>query len=198
MWFHLSCQFSAGCAGGRCRRRARPGKEAEGRLPLRVLGYYSTGLPHCKVKFYDLDRIFRLFPSVGQKFQVLPPERGPAPTKIPPTAVGGALGEGTQGPPPPLARLRLERRDGADVSRGYCTTAPPAGQQEISVTGRGFFAALPGGRGRNFFAKTAFLHTGFSGATRPRTPGPLLDAQKWAEKPLGRPQTSSFCPIGLD
>ena len=26
--------------------------------------------------------------------------------------------------------------------------------------------------------------------------GPLLDAQKWAEKPLGRPQTPSFCPIG--
>ena len=36
---------------------------------------------------------------------------------------------------------------------------------------------------------------------RPRTPGlppagPLLDAQKWAEKPLGTPQTPVVCPIG--
>ena len=53
--------FSAGCAGGRCRRRARPGKEAEGRLSLRVLGYYITGISYCKVKLYDLYPIFRLF-----------------------------------------------------------------------------------------------------------------------------------------
>ena len=59
--FHLSKIYSAGCAGGRCRRRARPGKEAEGRLPLRVLSYYSTGNSYCKVKFYDPYRIFRLF-----------------------------------------------------------------------------------------------------------------------------------------
>lgn len=53
--------FSAGCAGGRCRRRARPGKEAEGRLSLRVLGYYITGISYCKVKLYDLYPVFRLF-----------------------------------------------------------------------------------------------------------------------------------------
>ena len=26
--------------------------------------------------------------------------------------------------------------------------------------------------------------------------GPLLAAQKWAEKPLGRPQTPVVCPMG--
>ena len=53
--------FSTGCAGGRCRRRARPGKEAEGRLSLRILGYYITGISYCKVKLYDLYPVFRLF-----------------------------------------------------------------------------------------------------------------------------------------
>ena len=54
----------------------------------------------------------------------------------------------------------------------------------------------PGGRERSQGASPA-PNLSLPGLTQPRTPGPLLDAQKWAEKPLGRPQTPSFCPIGL-
>ena len=108
--FHLSIEFSAGCAGGRCGRRARPGKGPEGRLPLRVLRYYITCPVYCKVKLYGSYRVFRSFCPAGAK-------------KYRPRLWAARWGRGRarpgrgfpsrrrpgRGPP---SRLRLERRGG--------------------------------------------------------------------------------------
>lgn len=121
--FHLSKIYSTGCAGGRCRRRARPGKGAEGRLLLRVLSYYITGNSYCKVKFYVLYRFSGFFASAGQKNTAhscgrrAGAERDAAPARQP------ALRRGQAAIPP--SRLRLERRNRGPHGR------PQAGEKAV-------------------------------------------------------------------
>ena len=73
---------------------------------------------------------------------------------------------------------------------------PPPGGRERT---RGLSAPNPGAY---YWGLPGPKHRALStGAARPRAlrlppAGPLLDAQKWAEKPLGRPQTPFVCPIG--
>ena len=73
---------------------------------------------------------------------------------------------------------------------------------DLSAAGRGAgFAPAGSARladGLRCAHRRAGTNRGLCAPAPPGLPpaGPLLDAQKWAEKPLGKPQTPSFCPIG--